>query len=257
MESRSSARIQPCACACPTCGAPHAHAAPAPVISPPDDTPELTEPSDQFHPKRVLRIFLAMGIVFQAGIICFFGVLFSLYIYQPYYQSTFILELARLVTILYLFLFLYPAVIWFLSIYYNKPIPRTKTFLVCELIRAVPALLLSLGFLYFLLIAFISSLNYTIVYWPGIGIFILWVVSTIPAAFISGVALWSLVWLWFYFIKARREELQKLLGIGKKQEDEDPKGKAPERRPASRSIGRDDLESGEETPLLVDHAQMV
>ncbi|KAF3904636.1 hypothetical protein ABW21_db0205927 [Orbilia brochopaga] len=250
MEAHSSNRAQPC----PTCGVPHVPT-PAPVISLPDIT---GDEFDEFHPKRRLRIFLALGVIFQAGLISFFGLLFSLA--QNYsYSSNFILELFRFGTVVYLILFLYPSVTWFLSIYYNKPIPRTKAFLICELIRVVPALLLAGLLVYAMIIGLLSMIHSTIMYWPGAGIFILWIVSTIPAVFVCLVSLWSLVWLWFYFIRTRREELQVLLGIGRKQEDDqdDSKGKAPDRDRGPRLISRDGAESGEETPLLVDHAQMV
>ncbi|KAK6338091.1 hypothetical protein TWF696_001561 [Orbilia brochopaga] len=243
MEAQSSNHVQPC----PTCGVPHT----VPVISLPDNA---GDPADEFHPRRRLRIFLGLGIIFQAGLVCFFGLVYSL---SQYYSSNFILELSRFVTILYLVLFLYPAVTWYLSIYYNKPIPRTKAFLICELLRVIPALLLAGLFVYALLIAFITMVHNTIMYWPGIGVFIMWIVTMIPGVFVIFVSLWSLIWLWLYFIKSRQEELQKLLGIGRKREDEDPKGKAPEREREPNLLGRDDAESGEETPLLVDRAQMV
>ncbi|EWC47896.1 hypothetical protein DRE_02778 [Drechslerella stenobrocha 248] len=208
-----------------------------------------------FHPSKRVRGFLGVGVVFYTIAMCIAGLSFAFADQYSYNSRQFILEISRFVVVLFLCLFLYISVIWFLAIYYNKSIPTHKYFLIGQLVCSVPALLVAVA----LIVAFIGEAISSFSWWAGDlpprWLVVFWASATIPFLFAVGITLWALFWTFRYFIKARREELQELLGIGKKKKAQDD-GEGSETGHDMDTL-MSGTESEQETPLLIDHAQMV
>ncbi|KAK6506480.1 hypothetical protein TWF506_011387 [Arthrobotrys conoides] len=210
-----------------------------------------------FHKSKFARVSLAIGLVFQTTIGCFTLVWL---IFQNYgYSSTFSFEVFRMLTLIYGIGYLWSSTIWFLCIYYNKSLPRDKLFILFELARSIPWLLTTIVFFVVGIPDILRELRYALDGGYYGGYLLEFIVKCVVCTVVILPALWSLVWMFVYFIRERKEEIVKALGIGKKRGEDDAK--------AAKDAGGTDGEAttgrtgndqdAEETPLLIDHDQMV
>ncbi|KAK6540480.1 hypothetical protein TWF694_009271 [Orbilia ellipsospora] len=251
MENRQQAQV------CQIC-----HPQLQPVAEP---QPDISEDPDIFHPSKRFRIWLGIGIVIQAfcGLFACLAFFFGPFNGGPYPMRGFAVELVRTLTILYAFIFLHNTTIWFLCVYYNTAIPKNKFFIAVEFLRSVPWLL----FVIFSFVVWVISVLATFEYWSRYPPWdlkheiLVWVFWTVIMGTLYCLGVWSLFWMFLRFIKIRKEEIKKFFRLGGEtgedssvEVDEERGEVEHERRFANE---RDDLESGEDTPLLVDRSQIV
>ncbi|KAF3177940.1 hypothetical protein EYR41_006549 [Orbilia oligospora] len=215
----------------------------------PDDNEDLL-----FHKSKFIRVLLAIGLAFQTTIGCsaLFWLIFQNYGYN-YGGGGFSFEFFRLLCLVYAISYLWNCTIWFLCIYYNKTLPRDKLFILLELARSIPWLLASLVFFAVAIPEVIRDVQYIVE--GGYYVF-----EHIAKLVLCGVvilpALWSLIYMFLYFIRERKEEIVKALKIGKKKgEEEDKKAGGDAGETTARDAAND--QDAEETPLLIDHDEMV
>ncbi|KAK6511173.1 hypothetical protein TWF481_000095 [Arthrobotrys musiformis] len=236
-----------------------------PLVSPPPPRPEEDEEPPVFHKSKLLRIILAIGLIAQVciGVLCIMVSIFDGYGYSR--GSEFSLEILRILGFLYTLLILWVSTTWFMCIYYNKTLPRDRVFIILELLRSVPWLLVAIVFVIFwipeIIYFFVSEMNGG--YYRGGWSWFLG--RCLAFVFVFVPAMWSLFWMFFYFIRERKEEIVKILKIGRKKEDETAlvdieaarpgDGEADEGEEGSTEAER--REEREETPLLIDHDQIV
>ncbi|KAF3912359.1 hypothetical protein AA313_de0207177 [Arthrobotrys entomopaga] len=233
---------------------------PLPAPNPEDEIPTVEDP-DAFHPSKRFRFWLGVGIVIQAvcGLflcLAFFFVPFT----GPYDRYSFTVEIFRLFILIYAILFLHNTIIWFLCVYYNTAIPKDRTFLALEFIRSVPWLLLVLFFVTFWVIGVIQGINYWSRYPPWgnswYGIY-QWIFTAVIFVILWVLAVWSLFWMFFWFIKTRKEEIKKMFRLGG-QDDENSSAQVDEERgEVGRERGGTEAEPDEDTPLLVNQSHLV
>ncbi|KAK6331634.1 hypothetical protein TWF718_002183 [Orbilia javanica] len=214
-----------------------------------DDTPI-------FHQSKLKRVLLGIGLVLQA---CVTTVSIAWVIVDDHWYNSggFTSELLRFLALLYTGIFLWNSTTWFLCIYYNKCLPRNKRFIVFELIRLIPLLLSSAAFLAIIVPEGIASLIHALDEYYGHPL-LEFALRVLLLTAIFGPAIFSLVWMFIYFIKERKDEIIKIFKIGKKKGDDDEEAV---------SDGQDGLElgttrapseqDGQEAPLLIDHDQIV
>ncbi|EGX47053.1 hypothetical protein AOL_s00097g99 [Orbilia oligospora ATCC 24927] len=207
-----------------------------------------------FHKSKFLRVLLGIGLAFQTTIGCsaLFWLIFQNYGYN-YGSGGFTFEIFRLLCLIYAIGYLWNCTIWFFCIYYNKTLPRDKLFILLELARSIPWLLASLVFFAVAIPEVIRDFRYIVE--GGYYVF-----ERIAKLVLCGVvilpSLWSLIYMFLYFIRERKEEIVKALKIGKKKgEEEDKKAGGDAEETTARDGGSD--HDAEETPLLIDHDEMV
>ncbi|RVD84887.1 uncharacterized protein DFL_003224 [Arthrobotrys flagrans] len=208
-----------------------------------------------FHKSKFVRALLGIGLIFQAciGVSCLTMIALQSNGYNS--GSSFSIEVFHLLALVYAIGFLWNSTIWFFCIYYNKSLPRDNLFILLELARSIPCLLASVLFMIFatpdILREFRNALNGG---YYGIYLFE-FIVSCVICVVCFGPALWSLVWMFIYFIRERKEEIVKLLKIGgKKSEEGTEAGRDGGEGGETATIGNE--QDAEETPLLIDHDQM-
>ncbi|KAF3315835.1 hypothetical protein TWF173_003029 [Orbilia oligospora] len=179
-----------------------------------------------FHKSKFIRVLLGIGLAFQTTIGCsaLFWLIFQNYGYN-YGSGGFTFEIFRLLCLIYAIGYLWNCTIWFFCIYYNKTLPRDKLFILLELARSIPWLLASLVFFAVAIPEVIRDFR------------------------------WSLIYMFLYFIRERKEEIVNALKIGKKKGEEDKKAGGDAGETTARDGGSD--HDAEETPLLIDHDEMV
>ncbi|KAF3213212.1 hypothetical protein TWF106_007020 [Orbilia oligospora] len=212
----------------------------------PDDNEDLI-----LHKSKFIRVLLGIGLAFQTTIGC--SALFLIFQNSGYNYGGFSFEFFRLLCLIYAISYVWNCTIWFLCIYYNKTLPRDKLFILLELARSIPWLLASLVFFGVAIPEVIRDIQYIIeggyYVFERIAKLVLCTVVILPA-------LWSLVYMFLYFIRERKEEIVKVLKIGKKKgEEEDKKAGGDAEETTARDAGND--QDAEETALLIDHDEMV
>ncbi|KAK6524447.1 hypothetical protein TWF281_011355 [Arthrobotrys megalospora] len=209
-----------------------------------------------FHPSKRLRGFLGVGLVLQ-GCIGVTSLVFFIF-GAGYYNSNFSFEIFRLLGLVYTVAFLWNSTIWFLCIYYNKSLPRNKLFIFTELARSVPWMLAAIVFIVVAIPEVIRELSWNFGggYYRGPPL-IQFIIGCTVVLLAGGLALWSLVRMFVYFIKERKAEIVKALKIAQKkyEEDQPAENNGGDNGPRDRVVNGNDSE--EETALLIDHDQMV
>ncbi|KAK6345882.1 hypothetical protein TWF730_010225 [Orbilia blumenaviensis] len=226
------------------------------------DAKSVEEVDQIFHKSKALRVCLGIGAVFQAciGSFCMGFLVFEA---ARGYSNQFSLEILRIFGFLYAIGLLWNTTIWFLCVYYNRPLPRNKQFIIMELARLIPWMIVAVGFFVIGVPEIIDTI-YRIANGSYYGTYLWQMIAACVMVTVGiGPALWALVRMFIYFIKERKEEILEALNINQEKECTCHKAtrgttttngadqNVAERERTANSSDRD------EEPLLIDHDQMV